>query len=186
MKATRGRALTPKAFAKIEGPLLSSSHAVPCECDASSHRFTAQSTRFESPKNTSRNQIVHDAIDYLFLAIQCRAKAGTRKKNTSATRSWMKNNKTSLPNSFSSILKKCVAHEAPVFQNRTVVPKQNRAKMRPMIKAAKKKFRKKMILSRSMSRLFTSATPDQSQTLCQVDSLQRCRLRQGFGVPRKR
>jgi hypothetical protein len=136
--------------------------------------------------NTSRNQIVHDAIDYLFRAIQCRASAGTRKKNTSRTRSWMKKSNTNLPNSFSSILKRSLAHDAPVFQKRSVAPKYNSAKMRPMTNAAKKKLRKKMIFSRSMTPLFTSATPDQSQTLCQVDSLKRCRLRQGFGVPRKR
>src|SRR5438552_6850017 len=76
-----------------------------------------------SPTNTSQNQIVHDAIDYLFLAIQCRAKAGTRKKNTITTRSWMKNSSTSVPNSFSSVLKRCVAQDAPVFQNRSVATK---------------------------------------------------------------
>jgi len=59
-------------------------------------------------------------IHYFFRAHQCRAKAGTRKKNTSTTRSWMKNSKTSLPNSFSSILKKYVAQEAAVFQSSVV------------------------------------------------------------------
>ena len=106
---------------------------------------------------------IRRSLLYLFLAIQCRASAGTRKKNTSTTRSWMKNSRTSLPNSFSSILKKCVVHDAPVFQNSSVAPKYNSAKIRPMINAQKKKFRKKMIFSRSMPRLFTSATPDQSQ-----------------------
>jgi len=59
---------------------------------------------------------------YLFRTIQCNASAGTRKKNTSTTRSWMKNSKTSLPNSFSSILKKCVAQDSPVSQNKIVTP----------------------------------------------------------------
>ena len=54
--------------------------------------------------------------DYVFLAIQCSASAGTRKKNTSTTRNSMKKCKTSLPNSFSSILKRCVAHARAVFR----------------------------------------------------------------------
>src|SRR5262249_52694196 len=42
--------------------------------------------------------------------------------------------------------------------------------MRPIMNAQKKKFRKKTILSRSMSRLFTSATANQSQTCNACDA----------------
>jgi hypothetical protein len=58
--------------------------------------------------NAFPNQIGHLAVHRFFLNIQCRAKAGTRKKNTITTRSSMKNSSTSLPNSFSSVLKRCV------------------------------------------------------------------------------
>ena len=73
--------------------------------------------------NAFPNQIGHLAVHRFFLNIQCRAKAGTRKKNTITTRSSMKNSSTSLPNSFSSVLKRCVAQDAPVFQNSNVAPK---------------------------------------------------------------
>jgi hypothetical protein len=61
--------------------------------------------------------------DYFLRAIQYRANAGTRKKKTSTTRSSMKNIKTNLPNSLSSILKKYVAQAAAVFQSRVVAAK---------------------------------------------------------------
>jgi len=57
-----------------------------------------------------------------FLAIQCKAKAGTRKRNTNTIRKVIKNTRTSLPNSFSSTLKK-EAHDARVFQKAYVMMK---------------------------------------------------------------
>src|SRR6266481_8144398 len=92
----------------------------------SAHAF---SPRFMHDQHTMRlpnafpNQISHLAVHRFFLNIQCRAKAGTRKKNTITTRSSMKNSSTNLPNSFSSVLKRCVAQDAPVFQKRRVAPK---------------------------------------------------------------
>ena len=58
-----------------------------------------------------------------FLVIQCKAKAGTRKKNTNTIRKVIKNTTISLPNSFSSTLKKEGTHDAQVFQKAYVTIK---------------------------------------------------------------
>jgi hypothetical protein len=58
-----------------------------------------------------------------FLAIQCKAKAGTRKRNTNTIRKVIKNTSISLPNSFSSTLKKEGTHDAQVFQKAYVTIK---------------------------------------------------------------
>src|SRR5207247_3327646 len=80
--------------------------------------------RVRSPEFAAIRALWLDKTSYCFFrAHQCKASAGTRKKNTSTTRSSMKNIKTNLPNSFSSILKKCVAHETAVFQSSVVAAK---------------------------------------------------------------
>ena len=58
-----------------------------------------------------------------FLAIQCKAKAGTRKRNTNTIRKVIKNTSTSFPSSFSSILKKEGTHDTQVFQKAYVTIK---------------------------------------------------------------
>jgi len=90
-------------------------------------KISARNERRDSRAITNFQKSSRGSYDfvscYFFRAIQCRASAGTRKKNTSTTRSWMKNSRTNLPNSFSSILKKCAVMAAPVLQKRSVTPK---------------------------------------------------------------
>ena len=87
-------------------------------------RQSQHARRARSPEFAAIKALWLDKTSYCFFrAHQCKASAGTRKKNTSTTRSSMKNIKTNLPNSFSSILKKCVAHETAVFQSSVVAAK---------------------------------------------------------------
>lgn len=64
-----------------------------------------------------------DAVRCLLLAIQCKAKAGARKKKTRTIRMLRKNINAIFPNSFSSILNIDVAHDDQVLQKAYVAKK---------------------------------------------------------------
>src|SRR5438105_4998064 len=48
--------------------------------------------------------------DHAFFAVQCKARAGTRKKKTSTTRRFAKKFRVSAPSSFSSTLNRSMSH----------------------------------------------------------------------------